>query len=481
MRDNLDNRFHNNSYSGEYEKQLYAQYLQKKQLEEMARGQGRGGRQDASRGQQRQRMPYREQMMDEEMARRKRLRAAKLRRMQELKRKRQLAMIAIIGIPAVIILLVFGIRVLNAQIQKTRAEKLEQAAIAAAQEAERAAQEEAEAAAAAEEAAAQAAREEAEAALTRRSPEVKSFAEGYTVTSNSPAYLGLDADGQSTYGVLIDVDKGEVIAQKNASERMSPASMTKILTCLVAIEHLQRHAVDEGISVDELLQDTTEITQEFTNYAYSNDGMIVGFSIGEAVTVEDLLYGTILPSGADAASALADYIVRMEGLETEDHRAKREAGEVADPEDTQAAFAALMNEKLAQLGLSSTTHFTNCVGLYGEDHYSTMIDMAMILKAAVENDLCRKVLSEHSYTTTKTEEHPDGIEISNWFLRRIEDKDCHGEVLCAKTGFVNESGCCAASYQISNSGGHYICVTANAWSVWRCIYDHVEVYDNFTN
>ena len=107
--------------------------------------------------------------------------------------------------------------------------------------------------------------------------------------------------------------------------------------------------------------------------------------------------------------------------------------------------------------------------------------MAMIMKAAVENDLAREIMSTHIYTTSKTTEHPEGIEISNWFLRRIEDKDTHGEVICAKTGYVKESGCCGASYQISNDGKRYICVTADAWSSWRCIYDHVALYDAFTN
>ena len=69
--------------------------------------------------------------------------------------------------------------------------------------------------------------------------------------------------------------------------------------------------------------------------------------------------------------------------------------------------------------------------------------------------------------------------MSNWFLRRIEDKDCGGEVLGAKTGFVNQSGSCAASYGVSASGTPYICVTANAHSSWRCIYDQVEIYKNY--
>ena len=104
----------------------------------------------------------------------------------------------------------------------------------------------------------------------------------------------------------------------------------------------------------------------------------------------------------------------------------------------------------------------------------------MILKAAEENKLCHEVLNARKYTTSGTTEHPEGIMISNWFLRRIEDKDTHGEVIGAKTGFVNQSGSCAASYQISNNGKHYICVTADAYSSWRCIYDHVEIYDEYT-
>ena len=138
-----------------------------------------------------------------------------------------------------------------------------------------------------------------------------------------------------------------------------------------------------------------------------------------------------------------------------------------------------MNEKLKELHLSDSTHFTNVAGMYDEQHYSTVYDMAMILHAAIDNELCRTVLNAHTYTTSVTQQHPEGIKISNWFLRRIEDKDTHGEVICAKTGFVNESGCCAASYEISSSGGHYICVTANAHSSWRCIYDHVAMYDAY--
>jgi D-alanyl-D-alanine carboxypeptidase (penicillin-binding protein 5/6) len=252
---------------------------------------------------------------------------------------------------------------------------------------------------------------------------------------------GLGGEVVSENGIVIDVDNGVIVAQKGANERISPASMTKILTVLVAAEHVSD------------LDDTFEMTYEIENYSYVNDCSNVGFSVGEKVTVSDLFYGTILPSGADAALGLAIYC----------------AG-------SQEAFVELMNEKIKELGISETTHFTNCIGLYDDNHYSTVYDMAVILKAAYDNSLCREVLSAHTYTTSSTTEHPDGITISNWFLRRIEDKDTNGEVLCAKTGFVVQSGNCAASLSIGNDGKTYICVTAHSSSSWRCIYDHVALY-----
>lgn len=250
----------------------------------------------------------------------------------------------------------------------------------------------------------------------------------------------------SDYGILIDVDKGEILAAHKANKRMNPASMTKILTVLVAAEHMDLAH----------LQDTVTISREATDYSYSNGCSNTGYEVDEQVTVEDLFYGTILPSGADSAYSLATYV----------------AG-------SHEAFVDMMNEKLEEMGLSETTHFTNCVGLYDEDHYSTVYDMAVILKAATDNDFCRKVLSARTYVTTQTMEHEEGLTISNWFLRRIEDKDTHGEVLCAKTGFVNQSGSCAASLATDETGREYLCVTAGSTSSWRCIYDHVDIYDAF--
>lgn len=245
----------------------------------------------------------------------------------------------------------------------------------------------------------------------------------------------------SNYAILIDLDKGSIAAEKNGKVRMNPASMTKVLTLLVAAEH-----------IDNLEQPVT-ITQEMTDYSFANGCSSAGFERDETVTVKDLLYGTILPSGAEAAVGLAIHV-----------------------SGSQEAFVDLMNEKLEELGLSESAHFTNCVGVYDDDHYCTPYDMAVIMGAALENDLCRQVLSAKTYTTSETEEHPEGMILSNWFLRRIEDKDVGDNVKSGKTGYVEESGSCAVSYGENKDGKRYICVTADAQNQWRCIDDHAEIY-----
>lgn len=253
-------------------------------------------------------------------------------------------------------------------------------------------------------------------------------------------------EGLSTHAILVDVNTDTIIAENRAYERISPASMTKVLTVLVAAEAIEKANLD----------DTFTMTLEITDYAYVNDCSSVGFLDGEVVTVRDLFYGTVLPSGGDAAVGLATYV----------------AG-------SHEAFVDMMNEKLEELGLSDSAHFTNCVGLYDENHYCTVYDMAVIMKAAMENELCREVLSAHIYTTTFTTQHPEGIEISNWFLRRIEDKDTGGTVIGAKTGYVDQAGSCAVSYEEYADGTPYICVTVGARSSWRCIYDHVDIYNTY--
>ena len=343
--------------------------------------------------------------------------------------------------------------------EEAAAEASRKAAEEAAAEASRKAAEEAKAA---EDAAQKSSREKAEeegalAASRKAAEEEKARAEAAKIPGLNASYdfkatdktAEMPEEVESSYAVLVDLVDGTVVAGKEYDTIMNPASMTKILTLLVAVENIDLKKLDT---------DTFEITQDITDYVFTNQMSQVGWNIGDTPTIRSLLYGTILPSGADVAQALAEYT----------------AG-------SQEAFVDMMNKKLEELGISDTAHFTNVVGAYDEDHYCTALDMATILRAAIDNETCREVLSCHYYEVPPSggEDSPS-IDISNWFLRRIEDKDTHGTVICAKTGYVSESGFCAASYQESDNGGHYICVTADTYSNWACIYDHVDIYTAFT-
>lgn len=252
----------------------------------------------------------------------------------------------------------------------------------------------------------------------------------------------------SKYAIVIDLTGEEILAAKEAFTVMYPASMTKILTVLVAAE---------ALAGEESLDETVTIDLSITDYCYVNECSVAGFVRDETVTVRELFYGTILPSGADAALALARYT----------------AG-------SHEEFVDLMNAKVEELGLSETAHFTNCVGLFNERNVCTVYDMAMILRAAMENELCREVLTTKIHTIEANDLHPEGMILSNWFLRRIEDYVPDGmEVIGAKTGYVSAAGSCAASIAQTDEGDLFICVTANTTSSKQCVQDHVQLYTTY--
>ncbi len=273
--------------------------------------------------------------------------------------------------------------------------------------------------------------------------ELPDLNEGYSLNTGSASNAISEEDVQSQYASLINATTGQVLVSRNGGDRMNPASMTKVMTVLVASEHITD------------LEDVFEVTLDDTDFAYVNDLSCAGFGAGDKVPVKDLLYGAIMPSGGECCHALERYVA-----------------------DSEEEFIQMMNDKVQELGLTGT-HFTNSAGIYNENHYTTLYDISMIMKAAIENDICREVLHEHIYNTVAVAEHEEGLELSNWFMRRIEDKYTKTEVMGAKTGYVIESGNCAVSYTIGTDGTVYICATGNAHSAWRAIFDHVFLYDKY--
>ena len=220
--------------------------------------------------------------------------------------------------------------------------------------------------------------------------------------------------------------------------------MTKVMTLLVACEHIAD------------LNEKLEITQDIVDYVKKEGASNCGFKAGEQVTMLDLLYGLILPSGADAALAL---VRRIAGSEEQ--------------------FVALMNQKAQQLGISATTHFTNCTGLYNDNHYSTAEDMAIIMRAASQNSVAATILTTRSYTTQANNKRTTGLSFSNLFLKRIDTQTTGGQVNFAKTGYVAKAGNCAVSYFPAASGRHYICVTGKTSGAWNVVTAHAALYSQY--
>lgn len=239
-----------------------------------------------------------------------------------------------------------------------------------------------------------------------------------------PACLELNGEIESEYAYVLDVTEGRGIAEKNGDAQMYPASMTKLMTLLLACE--------SGISLDTPYVFDKELLDPLIEQGASR----VGFEPGETVTFADLLYGSILPSGGDATAALAELV-----------------------DGDEQAFAKHMNRRAQDLGMFST-HFENASGLHADDHYSTARDIALLLEKTLENEACREILTTSVYTTSRNSIHPNGVELHSVVELRMQDyQPEHVKFQGGKTGFTDRAGYCLASY--GEQGDHtYIVVVA---------------------
>ena len=266
----------------------------------------------------------------------------------------------------------------------------------------------------------------------------------YTPASVTDATKTLDLELYSENALLIDLESNTVLVQKNADARIYPASMTKVMTVLVAAEHIENW------------DETFTMTQSIIDPLFLADARMAGFVHGEAVSMTELLYGAVLPSGAEATEALAIVTAGSE-----------------------EAFAALMNEKAQALGLQDT-HFVDASGLHDENHYTTLSDMAIIMQAALDNPHCREVLTSVNHTSPATTQNPEGVAMTNRFLYRIRPQQSGNvDIQAAKTGYTAQAMNCCVSYGIMENGRAAICVTAHAWTGDYCIADHLALYGTY--
>lgn len=242
----------------------------------------------------------------------------------------------------------------------------------------------------------------------------------------TPQPVTVDLSGlNSPCAILIGRD-GSVLGQLEAHRQIPPASLTKMMTVLLAAENLPD------------LDAPVTLADEIFPPLWAANASMAGFLPGETVTVRDLMYGALLPSGAECCVALA--------------------GQVAGSEQ---GFVRLMNRKAEELGLTDT-HFCNATGLQDPEHLSTVADLAALLNAALDNDDFRTVFTTHSYTTTPTDQHPDGLTLeSSLFASLTGDRVGEVTLLGGKTGYTDEAGLCLAT--LARCGeSEYILVTAGA-------------------
>lgn len=250
-----------------------------------------------------------------------------------------------------------------------------------------------------------------------------------------------ELDIYSKSAILYNMDDDIILYEKNSEERTSIASLTKIMTCIVAIEN-----------IDNLDQKIILKSDVFTGLAEAG-ASVAGFRVGENVTFRDLLMGALLPSGADATRALA---LNISGSESK--------------------FVNLMNNKAIELGLKDT-HFENTTGLESSNHYSTVKDISIILKYALKNQTFKDMYTTREYTTTSNLTFYSTLKkISNNYSFNVSN------ILGSKTGYTDEAGLCMSSIANYNDV-NYLLVTAGAdyrGNVPRQLLDAMKIYNFYS-
>ena len=230
----------------------------------------------------------------------------------------------------------------------------------------------------------------------------------------------------SPYAVLVDLESGNVLAEQNSTERMYPASLTKIMTALITIEETED------------MEQTTTLPSDIFPSLYEENASLAGFQPGETVTWKDLLYGVMLPSGAECCLTFARQIAGSEG-----------------------AFVDLMNKKAEELGMNDT-HFANATGLQDKKHYSTVRDIAVLLRYALGNETFRQVFTARRYSVPPTAYHSEGFTFYNTMFQAMDNAGISDDdILGGKTGYTEKAGLCLASLAEINDR-EYILVTAKA-------------------
>ena len=253
------------------------------------------------------------------------------------------------------------------------------------------------------------------------------FSEALAVINSDVAgSLGFTVEEQSSAG-LFDVNRREVLYAKNVHTQVAPASLTKIMTALIAIQY--------GNSDDVI---TCSSAVEDIDY----DATKIGLKAGDKLTMTQALYALMMNSANDAAIAIAEHM----------------SGSVD-------AFATLMNEEALKLGCTKT-HFVNPHGLTANDHYTTAYDLYLIMNEAIKysafNEIIQMTEYESVYKDSTGNDKSMSFKTTNLFLRGDYQAPENVTVIGGKTGTTNAAGNCLIMVVKDTSGNPYIAVIMKA-------------------
>ncbi len=284
----------------------------------------------------------------------------------------------------------------------------------------------------------------------------------YIPTITRPTALKLNHDNSklitninSKYAILVNTKTGEVIGSKGGKVRIYPASMTKIMTILVAYEYMLDFNID-------VWNTYITMTREISDYIYKEGSSAAGFKPGEEVRLVDVFYGATLPSGGDAVLMLANYCY---GGEKE--------------------FVEIMNLKANELGLRET-HFVTSTGLHDDNHYTTVSEMAIITDYASKYPFLKELMKATRYTygaTNMSDERSVTSTLYNW--RRTYNKNTDKSTFenCrafgGKSGYTPQALYCLATFLETSNGDTYVVVTGMASNNKATVSDYMHIYNEY--
>ncbi|SFP87025.1 D-alanyl-D-alanine carboxypeptidase (penicillin-binding protein 5/6) [Butyrivibrio proteoclasticus] len=200
--------------------------------------------------------------------------------------------------------------------------------------------------------------------------------------------------------IVMEAETGTILYAKNIHEELYPASTTKIMTCLLAVENAS-------------LNDNITFSHDAV-FSVPNDGSSIGMDVGESITLEQALYGIMVGSANEVANAVAEHV----------------SGSIDD-------FVTLMNDRAKELGCTNT-HFANTNGLQNDNHYTSVYDLALISKEFFNNDLLCKVGNTPRYHFEPTSTQPDDFYLNNKH-KLITGEIAYEGIVGGKTGYTDQA------------------------------------------